>query len=234
MITRVLDSLQPSERDVQDLEDHWHSLHILPYKTLENKIDGVVMVLHDIDAIKSANEQLRKSSEFFRGIINTVREPLLVLDSTFRVIAVNESFLRTFSTSSEQTVNKFLYRIGNAQWNISKLRVLLEQVLPKQQAVTNFELEHDFENIGHRTMLLNAQMLSQITSPEPMILLAIEDITERKLAEAALIKSEKLAAAGRLAATLAHEINNPLQAVINLVCLWRMSSGPDAQGHEYV
>jgi two-component system, chemotaxis family, CheB/CheR fusion protein len=233
MITRVLDSLQPFQRDVQDLEGHWHSLHILPYKTLDNKIDGVVMVLQDIDAIKSANEQLRKSSEFFRGIINTVREPLLVLDSTFRVIAANESFLQTFGVSPEQTVNKFLYRIGNEQWNITKLRVLLEQVLPKQQAVTNFEIRHKFENIGHRTMLLNAQMLSHANSREPMILLAIEDITERKLAEAALIKSEKLAAAGRLAATLAHEINNPLQAVSNLMNLLEGSEKLDEEDRQH-
>jgi two-component system, chemotaxis family, CheB/CheR fusion protein len=233
MITRVLDSLQPFQRDVQDLEGHWHSLHILPYKTLDNKIDGVVMVLQDIDAIKSANEQLRKSSEFFRGIINTVREPLLVLDSTFRVIAANESFLQTFGVSPEQTVNKFLYRIGNEQWNITKLRVLLEQVLPKQQAVTNFEIRHKFENIGHRTMLLNAQMLSHANSREPMILLAIEDITERKLAEAALIKSEKLVAAGRLAATLAHEINNPLQAVSNLMNLLEGSEKLDEEDRQH-
>lgn len=233
MIMKVLDGLQPSERDVQDLEDRWHSLHILPYKTLDNKIDGVVLVLLDIDAIKSANEQLRKSTEFFRGIINTVREPLLVLDSTFRVIAVNESFLRTFSTSLEQTVNKFLYRIGNEQWNITKLRVMLEQVLPKQQAVTNFEVEHEFENIGHRKMLLNAQILSQTNNRESMILLAIEDITERKLAEAALIKSEKLAASGRLAASLAHEINNPLQAVSNLMNLLESSPKLAAEARQH-
>jgi two-component system CheB/CheR fusion protein len=220
MIMKVLDGLQPSERDVQDLEGCWHSLHILPYETLDNKIDGVVLVLQDIDAIKSANEQLSKSTEFFRGIMNTVREPLLVLDSTFRIIAVNESFLRTFSTSSEQTVNKCLYRIGNEQWNITKLRVMLEQVLPEQQAVMNFEVEHEFENIGHRTMLLNSQVLSQTNNLEPMILLAIEDITERRRAEAQLEASRiqlessaRLAALGMMAGGVAHEINNPLAII---------------------
>ena len=220
MILKVLDGLQPSERDVQDLEGRWHSLHILPYKTLDNKIDGVVLVLQDIDAIKSANEQLSKSTEFFRGIMNTVREPLLVLDATFRIIAVNESFLRTFSTSSEQTVNKFWYRIGDEQWNITKLRVMLEQVLPKQQAVMNFEVEHEFDNIGHRTMLLNAQVISQTNNLEPMILLAIEDITERRRAEAQLEASRiqlessaRLAALGMMAGGVAHEINNPLAII---------------------
>lgn len=190
MITQVLDSLQPLERAVQDRENRWHALHVLPYKTQDNKIDGAVLLLLDTDAIKSANEQLKKSSEFFRDIIDTVREPLLVLDSTFRIVAVNESFLQTFGTSSEQAVNKFLYRIGNEQWNIPRLRALLEQVLPQGQPVKDFEVEHDFEGLGARKMLLNARTLRQTNTFDPMILLAIEDVTDRQRSEKELRESE--------------------------------------------
>jgi len=232
-INEVLASLRPAKREVQDQQDRWYSLTILPYRTLENTIDGVVLVLEDIDEIKAAGEQTKRSSELFHGIMNTVRQPLLVLDSDLRIMTVNESFLQTFQVSRQETANHFLYRLGNEQWNIPKLRTLLEQILPEDQAVENFEVEQEFEKIGRRKMVLNARRLFQASNPEPMILMAIEDVTERKRAEAALIKSERLAASGRLAGSLAHEINNPLQAVTNLMVLLGQSQTLDKQDREY-
>ena len=108
MIVKVADSLQPEQRDVLDRQGFWHSLHILPYRTLENKIDGVVLVLQDIHAIKIANEQIKKSAAFFRGIIDTVREPLLVLDAELRVIALNHSFQSTFKVFARTNAKSIL------------------------------------------------------------------------------------------------------------------------------
>ena len=232
-IDEVLTSLRSVKREVQDREDRWHSLTILPYRTLENAIDGVVLVLQDIDEIKAAAEQLKRLSEFFYAIINTIRQPLLVLDADLRVMSVNDSFLHTFKVSRVETANKFLYRLGNEQWNIPKLRMLLEQILPKGQAVVNFEVDHKFEKIGRRKMLVNARRLFQAGNNEPMILMAIEDMTERQRAEAALIKSEKLAVSGRLAGALAHEINNPLQAVMNLMVLLQQSQKLNNDDRQY-
>jgi two-component system, chemotaxis family, CheB/CheR fusion protein len=131
---RVLESLQPEEREVQDLEGRWHSLSVLPYRTQDDKIDGVVLALQDISAVKKANEQLRKSIEFFRGVVNTVVEPLLVLDAELRVVMTNEQFLSTFKVSSRETVNRFLYSLGNEQWNKATLAHEINNPL---QAVTN-------------------------------------------------------------------------------------------------
>jgi len=183
MIAQVLDSLQPIEREVHDLEGHWHSLSILPYQTQDNKIDGVVLAMQDIEAIKSASEQLRKSAEFFRGIMDTVIEPLLVLDSELFVVALNESFQNTFKASPVETIGQPLFRLDNGQWNIPKLRGMLEEVLSKRRAISHFEVEHDFENLGRRILMLNARAIVQTQDAQPMVLLAMEDITERKIAE---------------------------------------------------
>jgi two-component system, chemotaxis family, CheB/CheR fusion protein len=233
VIRQVMENLQPVERDVVALDDFWHALHILPYRTQDDKIDGVVLALQDIDAIKSANEQLQRSSDLLRSIINTVREPFLVLDSDLRIIATNDAYQRTFKISSRETVNRFLYHLGDEEWNIPKLRALLEQALATEGVVTEFEIEQEFPSIGRRMMLLNARTLVQTNERQAMILLAIEDVTERKFAEAALIQSAKLAASGRLAASLAHEINNPLQAVMNLMTLLGQATETNPENRKY-
>ena len=116
---------------------------------------------------------------FAQAIVETVREPLLVLDGELRVRSANSSFYQTFQVSPEETADRPLYELGNDQWDIPKLRTLLEQVLPQSSQVQDFEVEHDFPNIGRRTMLLNARRLHQLNGGQELILLAIEDMTMR-------------------------------------------------------
>jgi PAS domain S-box-containing protein len=128
--------------------------------------------------------------DYFKNIFNTVREAILILDENMRVLSANRSFFVIFKVDSANTIGSLLYDLGNGQWNIPYLRVLLEEVLPKNDTVDDYEIEHNFESIGHKNMLLNACKIREKNTESPIILLAIEDITERKLAEKALTESE--------------------------------------------
>jgi two-component system cell cycle sensor histidine kinase/response regulator CckA len=127
---------------------------------------------------------------YFKNIFNTVHEAILVLDENMRVLSANRSFFTIFKVDSASTIGSLLYDLGNGQWDIPYLRVLLEDILPKNNTVENYEIEHDFESIGQKTMLLNACKIREKKNVFPIILLAIEDITERKRLEDLLTESE--------------------------------------------
>ena len=128
--------------------------------------------------------------DYFKNIFNTVREAILILDENMRVLSANRSFFNIFKVDSENTIGSLLYNLGNGQWNIPHLRVLLEDILPRNNTVDDFEIEHTFESIGQKIMLLNACKIREENSDLPIILLAIEDITERKRLEDLLTESE--------------------------------------------
>ncbi len=134
---------------------------------------------------KSSNEEkrLQEALEYSDAIIATVREPLLVLDKELRIITANRSFYRTFQVKPAETEKRLIYDLGNRQWDIPGLRDLLENILPMNNAFEDFEVEHDFKSIGRKTMLLNARKIYRKMNHVEMILLAFEDITERKKAE---------------------------------------------------
>jgi len=188
LITEVIDTLVTKELEVQDKEDCWYLLRIRPYRTLDDKIEGAVLLLTDINLMKSASEHYKRAKEFAEGIIDAVRQPLVVLDSDLRVIYCNSAFFEDFKVSRQETDRQFFYRLGNEQWNIPKLRAVLEKLAADDIPVRDFEVEHDFPHLGHRTMLLSASRFQDVSDDEPLILLAVEDITRRKEGEAALRK----------------------------------------------
>jgi len=142
----------------------------------------------DAEKAQSEAEAATRAAE---DIVETVREPLLVLASDLRVLSANGSFYDTFEVTPKETIGNLIYDLGNKQWNIPKLRELLETILPQKTTFDNYEVEHEFSTIGRRIMLLNARQIQRVLGKEQIILLAIEDITERKRLEDLLTESEE-------------------------------------------
>ncbi len=142
-------------------------------------------------ASKKLEHNLEAAATYAENIIDTVREPLLVLDSALKIISANRSFYVSFKVTPQETIGKLIYDLGNRQWDIPKLRTLLEEILPKDNKFDDYEVEHEFSNIGHKIMLLNARRVTQQEIGYQLILLAIEDITERREIENGLEKARK-------------------------------------------
>jgi len=142
----------------------------------------------ELEKSETNREHVNEAHEYTESIINTVREPLIVLDQDLGVVIASRSFYEFFKVKPEETMGQLIYDLGNKQWDIPKLRELLETILPQKATFDNHEVEHDFSTIGRRIMLLNARQIQRVLGKERIILLAIEDITERKKDEAELIK----------------------------------------------
>lgn len=200
----------------------WNELYMSPIKNTKGEVTHFIGVQNDITRRKKAEQDLRQqqdqmerrieertkslkeSEDYLASIIQTVRESLIVLDPNFTVVSVNNHFLRTFKVNSEETVGNHLYELGNGQWNIPKLKELLVSILPTNNPVEDFEVEHDFPYIGKKLMLLNAYRIELEGQYKDKILLAIEDITDRREIERR--KDDFLSIAS-------HELKTPLTTI---------------------
>src|ERR1700682_829085 len=151
----------------------------------------LVLAMEDVTERRRSEADLKAIETYAQNIVDTVREPLLILDTTLRVRSANRAFYQTFHVSSEETVDRLIYELGNGQWDIPDLRRLLEDIVPKSSVFNDFELEHTFPVIGRRVMLLNARKLQAGRHGE-LLVLAMEDVTARKRAEEALLEAGAL------------------------------------------
>jgi two-component system CheB/CheR fusion protein len=188
-ITSVVDTVRAEEREVRDKDGRWFSLRLRPYITLDNRVEGAVLVLVDIDRLKQSERDIAGAREYAENVIDTVREPLLVLDADLRVERVNHAFYRTFRVTQEETIGKRIYELGNHQWDVPALRTLLDELLIRNNAIEALSITHDFEQLGTRTMLLNATRMHNPANRVDRIVVAIEDVTERTRAEDAVRRS---------------------------------------------
>src|SRR6202035_2093150 len=151
------------------------------------------------------------------AIVDTVREPLIVLDDALRVLVASRSYYRAFDATRQETEGRPLYELGDGQWNIPALRRLLTEVIPHHTTIEEFEVEHDFPTIGHRTMLLNARKVFYEGNNSTSLLVAIEDVTERRTLERE--KDELLRQKDLLLEEMNHRVNNSLQIIASILLL---------------
>jgi two-component system CheB/CheR fusion protein len=169
IIDEVIEHLRPVEREVQDQTGKWYSLRVRPYRTHESRIDGVVLMLLDINEIKGATAQ----------IMAVARHAMLALYADLKVKAANDAFYRAFDLAPNEIEGRLLYQVGNGAWEMPKLRTLLEEILPQQMDVRDFLLEAEFPRIGRRKMLVNARRFYEESQGVQLILMGMEDITGR-------------------------------------------------------
>lgn len=161
-----------------------------PIRNGAAEVAGVVLVFRDITERRRHEQAAHEALCYAEEIVATLREPFLVLDRALHVRTANDAFYRAFHVSGEETVGRFVYELGDGQWDIPALRRLLEVQVPEEIAVHDFEVEHDFPEIGPRSMVLNARRFPPEGENPTLILLAIEDRTERRRADAAVKGSE--------------------------------------------
>jgi chemotaxis protein methyltransferase CheR len=152
-----------------------------------------------------------------QGIVDTVREPVLVLDKDLRVIAASRSFYSAFKVSPEDTKGRLLYTLGDGQWDIPKLRVLLEKIIPEKGVMEGYEVEHEFPGLGLRTMWLNARQVFYEGGANTTILLGMEDVTQRRILE--IEKDDLLRQKDTLLEELQHRIANSLQIIASMILM---------------
>jgi len=179
----VLESLVPIEQEVRTDNGAWYLARLQPYRTLDNIIEGVVLTFTDISKRIEAEAAVQVARELAESIVDSIRAPLLVLDSDLQVVSANRAFYQYFQVIASDTVGRKIYDLGNSQWNIPALRELLEIILPRDQAVEGYVVEHDFPVIGHHNISLNARRLIGKANQSALILLTTEDIGDEPVKE---------------------------------------------------
>jgi two-component system, chemotaxis family, CheB/CheR fusion protein len=223
-ILQTIDTLTIYQQEIQDLSGHWYHLTIRPYRTQENQIVGATIVLADVDALKRHEQEMQAARDYAAAIVETVPDPLVVLDGDLRVVTTNGAFYQMFQLAPPQVEGQKIDALDNGCWQIQGLRSRLEELRHDRTPFQDLEIEYRCEPTDTKTLRFNGRQVLN-TGDRQLFLLAIEDITERKQIEAhrTLLAQAQAARAMAEAANLAkdsflamlsHELRNPLSAIV--------------------
>lgn len=191
LIREVLDTLVVQEREVTDDEGRWYRMVIRPYRTSDSKIDGATITFFDVDTIKRRELEIEAARAYAVSIVETVRQPLVILDGELRVRTANRAFYQAFQLSPPEVERQLIYLLGGGRFDSLRLRNLLEDVLPKSMHSEDYAIRYEFPEKGAQTLLVNARQLYHLQGqPQQLILLAFEDVTQQKMGEAALLDTQ--------------------------------------------
>ena len=173
----VLKTLVPKESEMLTKDGSCFLTRIMPYRTAENVIDGLVITYVDINRMKRAERAGTEATAYYRSIIDTLKEPLAVLDQELHVLFANNAFCDLFRVTAQRVQGTLFYRLGNDALNIPELRRGLENILPKNAPMDDFEVTDEFPEIGRRVLQINARRLARDGGAQALILLAIRDVS---------------------------------------------------------
>jgi two-component system CheB/CheR fusion protein len=214
----VLTSFAPLGREIAADNGAWYMRRILPYRTQDNRIEGVVITFADISEMKAAEGAIQAARAYSESIIDTVRQPLVVLDNELCILSANRSFYRMFAVEAEDVAEKPLGTVAGRHAGASGLRAFLAEVQAEPSHVEDYEIEIELPTLGQRLLLLNARKLGDGPHGKPKILLAIDDITERRRVADVLGAAKREAeqanlGKSRFLAAASHDLRQPLQTL---------------------
>ena len=191
LVAEVIATVREIAREVQDRDGRWYSLRVRPYVNLENKVDGAVLVLTDIDGLKRTERLITAAQEHAESIIRTVPTPLVILTASLHLQSANPAFYRSFNVLPSAAKGRSFFEIARRAWNLPALRLLLQGVIPRNRFFDGFEFTHWFAGIGRRSLLLNARRLEEPGGQPREILLGLQDVTAVVEFETQLRRSER-------------------------------------------
>jgi two-component system CheB/CheR fusion protein len=215
---RVLTSLTPIKHEIEAQDGAWYNRRILPYRTDDNRVEGVVITFADVSEIKAAEREIHAARAYSDSIIDTIRQPLVVFDEELRVVSANRSFYDIFALEPAETVGQPLGDTGDRHFDIPGLRGFLDRVQAESGPIEDYEIELDLPRLGKRALLLNARKIRDGFPGKEKVLLAIDDVTERNRAAEAVEAAKRQAeqaniGKSRFLAAASHDLRQPLQTI---------------------